>query len=447
MFREVPNNIKIIKSFILLTFIACWFSISTSFEDILNLINNDQFDYKILINFLRHISVYFCLFFLILIFFIFREKINFKKYFIFYFLIGYFLAQLIGLFVTNNLLSNISFIISSITIILTIILIDSFFLDNEKKYFLFISFVILGLVFFLTFTPLFLNFLNGGSIYGGFYTSDIFMDKISPRSSGLARMALLILIFIEFFEINYFKNHSTKAVFFKIMFITFICLFQSRTIFFLTILVYSIIFINKNKLKLNLFLKFISIYLIIPTILFFSLSALNSYKFRSVQYSIDSKDKSFLGHLNSNELKIFRNMSEGDISSGRFNDWQKILDNISGKNIIYGFGAQGDRYLIKQSASSGFIYAYSSSGIIGLSFFILFLIMMSIRIIKILLYHFRDNVSLILFCLILSSLSLRAVLETSFAVFSIDLIVVTLALSFIFDKNIKIKDIKNKYSK
>ena len=87
------------------------------------------------------------------------------------------------------------------------------------------------------------------------------------------------------------------------------------------------------------------------------------------------------------------------------------------------------------------------AGIIGLSILILFLIMMCIKVIKILLYHFRDNVSLILICLILISLSLRSILETSFAVFSIDLIVFILALSFIFDKNIKIKDIKIKYSK
>ena len=447
MFREIPTNIKIIKLFIIFSFIVCWFSISTSFEDVLIIANDAQFNLKTLINFLRHSSVYFCFFFLFLIFLIFKEKINFKKYLIFYFIIGYFLTQLIGLFVTDNSISNISFVISSITTILTIILIDSFFLDNEKKYFLLISFTILTLVFFLTFTPIFLNYLNGGSIYGGFYTSNIFMDKASPRSSGLARTALIILLLLEYFEINYFKNHSNKTIFLKIIFITFICLFQSRTIFFLTFFVYLIIFINKNKLTLNNLLKFISIYLIIPIVLFFSLSTLNSYKFNNRQYLIDNKDTSFIEHLSSGDLKIFRTMSKGDMSSGRFSDWQEILSNVSGKNIIYGFGAQGDRYLINQSASNGFIYAYVSSGIIGLSVLILFLIMITTKMIKILLYHFRDNVSLIMICLILLSLTLRSILETSFAVFSIDLIVFIIALSFIFKKDIKIKDIKNKYSK
>ena len=55
-------------------------------------------------------------------------------------------------------------------------------------------------------------------------------------------------------------------------------------------------------------------------------------------------------------------MSEGDISAGRFNDWKEVLNKVSGKNIFYGFGAQGDRHLINQTASNGLIYDYSSSG-------------------------------------------------------------------------------------
>ena len=39
------------------------------------------------------------------------------------------------------------------------------------------------------------------------------------------------------------------------------------------------------------------------------------------------------------------------------------------KNIFYGYGSMGDRFLIGQTASNGFIYVYSSSGIIGLIFF------------------------------------------------------------------------------
>ena len=62
MFREIPNNIKILKLFILLSFIVCWMSVSTSFNDILIFFDSDPLNLNKLINFFRHLSVYICLF-------------------------------------------------------------------------------------------------------------------------------------------------------------------------------------------------------------------------------------------------------------------------------------------------------------------------------------------------------------------------------------------------
>ena len=58
-------------------------------------------------------------------------------------------------------------------------------------------------------------------------------------------------------------------------------------------------------------------------------------------------------------------------SSGRLNDWKKILTKIDG-SIFYGYGAQGDRFLINQTASNGLLYSLSSSGILGTIAFIFF---------------------------------------------------------------------------
>ena len=457
MFREIPNNIKIIKLFILLSFFVCWMSISTSFKDLLIFNENYDFNLKDIINFFRHLFIYICFFFSILIFLFFKKKINFKKYIIFYFLIGYFISQVYGLLASDNEIENISFVISALTIIFTIILLDNFFTKSEKNYFLILSFVILNVVFFLAFFPQFIKYLNGASIYGGFLTSEAFFGKFSPRSSGLARSALIILIFIEFFEINYFKRHSKKILLLKIIFLTFIFLFQSRTMIFLTILTYLVIFINKNQITFKNFFKFFSSYIIIPLILFYLLSTINSYQISNKAYKISknsNKEKEeisyiekYITHLNSEELRILRVVSKEDISSGRFEDWKEILNKISGKNIIYGFGAQGDRYIANQTASNGLIYAYSSSGIVGLLFFVIFLTMVGFQIIKNMIYHFRKNLNEILYCLIIILLTLRAILETSYAVFSIDLIVFILALSFIFDNNIKINDFKIKFFK
>ena len=63
MFRGIPNNVKILKLFILLSFIVCWMSVSTSFNDILIFLDSDLLDFKKSINFVRHLSVYICFFF------------------------------------------------------------------------------------------------------------------------------------------------------------------------------------------------------------------------------------------------------------------------------------------------------------------------------------------------------------------------------------------------
>ena len=77
----------------------------------------------------------------------------------------------------------------------------------------------------------------------------------------------------------------------------------------------------------------------------------------------------------------------------------------------------------------------------------IFLIIVGFKTIKIFIYQFRENMNEIIHCLIITLLSLRAILETSYAVFSIDLIIFILAVSFIFDNNVKVSDIKIKLFK
>ena len=73
--------------------------------------------------------------------------------------------------------------------------------------------------------------------------------------------------------------------------------------------------------------------------------------------------------------------------------------------------------------------------------------MVCIKTIKVFIYHFRKNLGKILYCLIIVFLSLRGILETSYAVFSIDLIIFVLALSFISNEKVKINNIKFKFLK
>ena len=210
--------IKIIRLFLVLSLIACWISISSTFDDLLIFEKNTNLNFKELINFLRHISIYICFLFKITVFIFFREKIHFKKYFIFYFLTLYFISQIFGLLFTDNSINNISFIVSALSTIFTIILLDAFLLNNEKKKLLFIVFIILLGVFFVTFIPTFLAFLKGETpMYGHFFKYG-FLDKNLPRSSGLGRIVLIILILIEFFEFNFLKK-ILSINFIKIIFL------------------------------------------------------------------------------------------------------------------------------------------------------------------------------------------------------------------------------------
>lgn len=436
---KILKNIGIFKLLLLSSYIICWLSISTSFEDLL-IFEENNLNIKSLINFFRHGLIYFFLFYLTISIFILRKKIDFGKYLIFYFFIAYLFAKIPGLFLTNNSIENISFVASSLTLIICIILINNFFQQKEKYFLLIISFVILNTVFFLTFTPLFWEFINGGNIFYGVHeSSSAFFGKLAPRSSGLARTALIILILISIFEVTYFKKTLKKLIFPKIFFLTCILLFQGRTVIFLTTIVYIIILFNHEKLTLKYFCKFLLFYLFVPVSLFLLLSSLNLYKkseseilkIKESNISVFEKMSATFDHLETSKGKILRKISKDNISSGRFDDWKEIISNISGTKIIYGYGAQGDRYLIDQTASNGIIYVFASSGLVGLIFFLIFSFLSLFKIIIVSFSYFKKDVSHILCCLIIFMIGLRSVLETSYAVFSIDLIVFLTILSFI----------------
>ena len=53
----------------------------------------------------------------------------------------------------------------------------------------------------------------------------------------------------------------------------------------------------------------------------------------------------------------------------------KIFYQKSMTSIIFGYGSQGDRFLINQTASNGILYALSSSGILGVIIFFTFSIL------------------------------------------------------------------------
>ena len=118
-----------------------------------------------------------------------------------------------------------------------------------------------------------------------------------------------------------------------------------------------------------------------------------------------------------------------DFTSGRLKDWILIKENFDNKKILLGYGAQADRYLIDQSASNSLIYSFISSGIIGFIFFSIFSLIIFYQSMKIIVfskkYFSQDYLLDILILVILG----RSLVETSYAVFGIDLIILITALT------------------
>ena len=115
---------KITKLFLIFSYLICWLSISSSYDDLL-ILKKNKINYFDVINFFRHALIYLCFFFLIGIFFQKKNYINFKDNLIYIFLSIYFAIQILGLVITPNSIENLSFILSSLTIILTVFLIDN----------------------------------------------------------------------------------------------------------------------------------------------------------------------------------------------------------------------------------------------------------------------------------------------------------------------------------
>ena len=118
-----------------------------------------------------------------------------------------------------------------------------------------------------------------------------------------------------------------------------------------------------------------------------------------------------------------------ELTSGRLKHWILIKENFDNKKILLGYGAQADRYLIDQSASNSLIYSFISSGIIGFIFFSIFSLIAFYQSMKIIVfskkYFSQDYLLDILILVILG----RSLVETSYAIFGIDLIILITALT------------------
>lgn len=262
----------------------------------------------------------------------------------------------------------------------------------------------------------------------------------TPRSSGLARMSLLIYTFILIFCFS--KKKGNWYLLFSIsIFGFFVLIFQSRTmsfIFFFMILFHMVFnfkdfFFNKKIFIFALIIPILSVWAYQIEMKHLQKGGKGSsltYILKDTLIRDQISEKKNVYSDKKYKYKINR------FSSGRFENWQ-IANEIMRENYFKGFGAQSDRIFINQSIHNSLIYSLLSGGII--SFLALMVIYLLTLILLIKLYFFKKEDELKteekIAIAVIIILNLRSILETSIAIYSIDYLVYIICYLYLFSNN------------
>tara|TARA_B100000795_G_C22798657_1_gene440667 strand:+ start:688 stop:2085 length:1398 start_codon:yes stop_codon:yes gene_type:complete len=439
------NNGLLIKIFLFFFFITSWLSIGTSYFNLIDFFYQSEITTLKIINLLRVLInlLGFPILCYLFIKKIFEKKNNFfKSNLLFYAPLCYFLAQIPGLLYTTNSLGNIIYIISAINILIIVNLSVRIFKPNEIIWLIYISFILLLGVLLQSFIKDLYTYMFDpvARFYGQINT---ILNDSYIRSSGVSRIALILLIIYSFFFKKFIKSKFFKIIpFFVFSFMIF--LYQSRAVIILLVLFILFITFFVGKFSLSKFFKYFCICIIIPFIASNNITALKLNNGENIRQLYNSAiENGYTGSQNdfqkkfitiektlfceiincSNKSVRLNNADDVFTTSGRVDDWTKIIDNFDFKNnLFFGYGSQGDRFLINQTASNGILYALSSSGIIGLLFFIIFSAIAGIKIVKYLLIKTEKNSIYIFSILIMIIFGVRSLVESSYAFFGIDFI-------------------------
>lgn len=443
-----------LKLFLILSFFSCWASISSSTSDVykiflllknsfsLDIVNHPITDSSLyeIINFSRQL-IMFIIFPILLFLNISKLKIiDLKKDFPFFCFLMYFIFQIPGLFITHNSFMGIGFVISSINVLLILNLSKNLFDKKFFKYFLYLCLFFLILINILN-IKVYLKFFysaNSSDLYTYYSrTTDIFLGVDGPRSTGSARSILIIYILSIFLFERFFNTNKKVKIILYIFIATFILLFQSRTVL---VLLLTFIIFNYLAENYKYFLKYIVIYLMLPIVSLYSTLYIKNLPIVEKYVSEYSYHQGVKNSENTNDhyLRLqaindsyLRPIDPATYSSGRVEDWKHLFRSTL-KSKYFGYGSQADRFLIHQTSSNGLLYAFSSSGIIGVIFYIVFLLSCLFKVFNILIKD-RKNYAMKskLISIIILIMMLRSNLESSFSVFGIDFIIMTTCYSYL----------------
>ena len=420
-----------VKIFLIISYITCWLSVSTNFDDLALINKIPNFTINEIINFLRQFLNVFIFPILIIIFLSRLNEISFKNDLIFFLSFFYIIFQIPGLFIYENSYKNMVYVISSLNVIFIFILVNLYFKKNEYLVFIKITFLMLILILSLNYR-VFVDFflVENSNVFYTYIDYDYALGKIGPRSTGTSRSWLLLFILSNFIFIKFFSKQRKIKICLYVICATVILLSQSRTMIFILSLFIFLNYFYEKKFNQIGFFKYFFHYVGYPLLALFLILLLKSNIYTKIN------NQSITIKKNNPEIifkKYKRPIDTQTFSSGRIKDWESIL-NLVKQSVIFGFGSQGDRFLINQSASNGLIYALSSSGIIGLFFFITLSIYcfwlvvrkLSTNILKTL--NYEDYYGSVVILILLA----RSVLESSYAVFGVDWIIFYTFINYLY---------------
>jgi len=411
------------KLFLSSLWIACFFPLNINPENI------DKLNYTQILRLiipLLFILFFFCYFL--------KKKNNFfckEKFLIFYPFIAYIILGIFFIFPHLNINSyhNIYWGILMIAPFIYMYLFKNNF--EQLQIFLFLSLLLILSVFIFFFSKIIILMFQDRIIihlYGisahdlGYVTSN---EHSSPRSSGLARMALILYISLLIHLITNQNKHLHRNLFiiFCIILGSISLAFQSRVTNFIYFFFSFLLIMSLLKRKELLSKKLILSLIIIPVILassynFFSLK-LHQSDNKSL-YTINTFLKKSVSILSTT---IIRNDNNYNFSSNRFDIWKKTLD-ISKKNIFVGYGFQADRKLLEDSTHNIYLYSLICGGIISM-FLVIFISIRATWISFAILFHFTNSKSIYSFFKLVPSFLIliflfRGILENSYGIYSID---------------------------
>ena len=319
-------------------------------------------------------------------------------------------------------------------------------LFSEKKKML-ILFLKLNLIIILCIFTFYVSYalMDDARIYN-FYTIYVDNNKFlgfenPPRSSGLARMALILYATTITLFLGCRRILKKPIYFFVVILGAFTLVFQSRTISFIFFFItFYVVLINFNKLSKREITATVGMFILCLLINFTTQSYFKyaqkklDYNTFVKRYGENSPGFKFIKRpqfgnlLDANDLStsLIREADPKTYSSGRATIWKKIIVAVK-KNNYMGYGFQGDRIVAKDSAHSVYLYALTTGG--GLGFILILIILFRSIFVNLRIswnifsnngnIDYKTQIPLILSIIFL----LRGILDTSYGVYSIDFLI------------------------